>query len=262
MRRFLLNPPKAAGELYSAVIVSPDSIASRASSSLVLRRALELTQQLSDDPYTKYVAEYYARGIDAAGDNWGFMDIVSVLYAVAEMGQPENYLEIGVRRGRSACVVAAASPNTDLYAFDMWQENYGNNENPGPDFVRQELQKFDFAGKATFVDGDSHKTVPQFFAANPDLKFDLITVDGDHSLEGALDDLKNVAGRLRIGGVLVFDDTANPYCPGLDGVWREFLQTDSGLRAFSYNDLGAGVSFALRVRDTGSPSATKKRFWK
>jgi predicted O-methyltransferase YrrM len=258
----LLDPSKAAGDLYSPLIVSPESIASRASSSRVLRQALELTRKLSDDPYTEYVAEYYARGIDVVGDDWGFMDIVSVLYAVAEMGQPENYLEIGVRRGRSACVVAAASPKTDLYAFDMWQEDYANNENPGPEFVRQELRKFGFAGKATFVDGDSHKTVPQFFDSNPGLTFDLVTVDGDHSLEGARDDLQNVAARLRVGGVLVFDDTANPYCPGLDRVWSEFLQTNPGLRGFSYNNLGAGVSFALRVRESSKTSATKRRFWK
>ena len=262
MRRFLLDPSRAAGDLYSPVIVTPESIASRASSRRVLRKALELTQKLSEDIYTSYVAEFYARGLDVGGDDWGFMDIVSVLYAVAEMGQPENYLEIGVRRGRSSCVVASVSPNTDIYAFDLWQEGYANNENPGPEFVRQELLRFGFAGKATFVDGDSHKTVPQFFNDNPTLKLDLVTVDGDHSIKGALDDLQNVAGRLRVGGVLVFDDTSNPYCPGLDRVWNRFLKTDPGLQGFSYNKLGTGISFALRIREAPNGGVRKKGFLK
>lgn len=262
MKRFLLDPSKVAGDLYSRVIVTPETIARRASSGRTLRRVLELAQKLSDDSYTKYVAEFYAKGLEVAGDDWGFMDIVSVLHAVAEMGQPENYLEIGVRRGRSACMVAAASPATDLYAFDLWQSGYANNENPGPEFVRQELLKFGFTGKAMFVNGDSHKTIPEFFDANPALKFDLITVDGDHSIEGARDDLQNVAARLRVGGLLIFDDTNNPYCPGLDKVWQEFLQTDSGLHGFSYNQLGTGISFALRVREALPPTARKKHFWK
>ena len=262
MNRVILDPSKAAGDLYSSVVVSPESIARRASTTEVLERVIALTSKLSADKYTTYISEFYARGLEIAGEAWGFMDIVSVLYAVAEMGTPENYLEIGVRRGRSACAIAAASPETKIFAFDMWQQDYAGNENPGPDLVRQELSKAGHVGELTFIDGDSHKTVPEFLRQNPDLSFDCITVDGDHSTSGAWDDLRNVAPRLRIGGVLVFDDTNNPYCPGLNEVWKDLIHSDKGLRSFSYNLLGTGISFAIRVSPCDSALPYRRRFWK
>ena len=260
MKRFLLDPSAAAGPRYSPVVVPPAAIARRASCARVLERIRDISCGLAADPYTRYVADFYERGLALLGDDWGYMDIVSVLYAVAETGQPQNYLEIGVRRGRSACAVAAASPATAIFAFDLWQEGYAGNENPGRELVRSELRKVGHTGELCFVEGDSHVTVPRFFRERPDLSFDCIAVDGDHSVAGAWDDLRNVVTRLRIGGVLVFDDTANPYCPGLDRVWADLLDADRGLAGYSYSGLGTGVSFAVR---TGACSFRDKSkgFW-
>ncbi len=246
----MLDPSKAAGELYSPVVITPETLARRASSERNLIEVIKLTEKLDSDLYADYVAEFYRRGVAVGGDDWGFMDIVTVLYAIAELGQPENYMEIGVRRGRSACAIAAASPGTNIYAFDMWTEDYANNENPGPALVRKELAKFNHTGTIDFIDGDSHETVPRFLKSHPSICFDCITVDGDHSVEGAWDDLRNVVPRLRVGGVIVFDDTNNPYCPGLSEVWSDLLRADAGLRSYSYNDLGTGVSFAIRMRES------------
>ena len=268
MKRFLLDPTKAAGDKYSPVVVTPSALARVASSAQTLRKAMEISARLESDSYTSYVTEFYRRGLEMAGENWQFMDIVSVLYAAAAMGQPENYLEIGVRRGRTACAVVAGCPSVDIYAFDKWQEGYANNENPGPALVKAELAKCGHAGAVTFVDGDSHKTIPEFMATNRDLTFDLITVDGDHSIAGAMDDLRHVAPRLRVGGVLVFDDTANPYCPGLMRVWEKFLDSVPDLAGYSYNEAGTGISFAIRLgtprRSLGTDSRQSKglrRLW-
>lgn len=262
MKRFLHDPSESAGDLYSPVVVSPISIASRASSIRIINNAQALNDKLENDKYTKYVSEFYRQGLDVCRDDWNFMDIVTVLYAVAEMGQPENYLEIGVRRGRSVCAVAAASPRTDIYAFDLWQVNYANSDNPGPDFVRSELRKFGYSGDIQFFDGDSHITIPHFLKKNPDLNFDLITVDGDHTIDGAWDDLRNVVPRLRIGGVIVFDDTCNPYCPGLDRIWQDLLLADGGLKGYSFNELGTGVSFAVRMKKDIFNDVRKNQFWR
>ena len=103
--------------------------------------------------------------------------------------------------------------------------------------------------------------MPGLLQADPSLKFDLITVDGDHSVSGAWDDLKNVTPRLRVGGVLVFDDIANRYCPGLDAVWQDLLRADSGLAGYSYSDLGAGIAFAVRVREASFCNSRKWKMW-
>src|SRR5262245_38660403 len=247
MKRFLLDPTKAAGDKYSPVVITPSALARMASSAETLRKAMEISAGLASDPYTSYVTEFYRRGLEIAGESWQFMDIVSVLYAAAAMGQPENYLEIGVRRGRSTCAVVTGCPSVDIYAFDRWEESYANNENPGPALVKAELVRCGHTEAVTFVNGDSHRTVPEFMVTNRDLTFDLITVDGDHSIAGAMDDLRNVAPRLRVGGVLVFDDTANPYCPGLMRVWEKFLNSVPDFAGYSYNEAGTGISFAIRL---------------
>ena len=54
-----------------------------------------MTSRLTPDQYTNYVSEYYVKGLEVCGRDWGFMDLVTVLYAIAEMGQPQNYLDIG-----------------------------------------------------------------------------------------------------------------------------------------------------------------------
>ena len=53
----------------------------------------------------------------------------------------ENYMEIGVRRGRSLCMLASQQKEANLYGFDMWIEDYHDSPNPGPDFVKKELEK-------------------------------------------------------------------------------------------------------------------------
>jgi predicted O-methyltransferase YrrM len=247
LNKFVFAPPPVA-ERYSSVVIGPGALARRASSPAVIKKVVELSRRLEPDEFTVYIASLCERGLDIGGADWGYMDLLTVLYAAAEMGQPENYLEIGVRRGRSAAMVAAACPTVRIVGFDIWQSNYAGSENLGGEFVREQLRQFGHAGDAEFVDGNSHQTVKAFFERNPRLYFDLITVDGDHSLDGARADLEDVIPHLEAGGVLVFDDTANPYCPGLAAVWEDTLKRHPDLKGFAYNELGTGVSFALRMQ--------------
>jgi len=143
-------------------------------------------------------------------------------------------------------MVVAGNPGCSVVGFDMWQADYAGIENPGPAFVREELARLGHNGSLEFVDGNSHETVPAYFAEHPDTFFDLITVDGDHGLEGAAQDLRDVMGHLSIGGVLVFDDTVHPAHPGLAGVWRDVVVSDDRFSAWAYDDVGYGVAVAIR----------------
>jgi predicted O-methyltransferase YrrM len=233
---------------YAPVLLGPSTIASRALDPETLTAVRAVLDRLTPDEYTTYLKEYYDEGRRRFGSHWKMLEIMNVLYAAATLLQPRRYLEIGVRRGRSMGMVLAASPATRVVGFDLWVTGYAGMENPGVEFVRKEMARLAPGAEVELVSGDSHVTVPAHLAAHPEEQFDLVTVDGDHSREGALNDLRNVLPALADGGVLVFDDIAHPSHPELLEVWRQVVREDGGLESYEFTELGYGVAFAVRQR--------------
>lgn len=231
---------------YCPVILSSSTLSNIATSSSTWNEILLFHHHIATDEYVRYLDTFYRESIKRFGSNWYYLDIVNVLYAASKTLQPRNYLEIGVRRGRSVCTVARGCPNVDVVAFDMWMQGYAGMENPGPEFVQAELQKHGHKGKILFINGNSHQTVPAFFTQNPKTTFDMITVDGDHSEEGAFDDLRNVIPHLSVGGIIAFDDIAHPSHPYLLNVWKKAMAMFPFLTSFEFTELGYGVAFAIR----------------
>lgn len=159
---------------------------------------------------------------------------------------PSTFLEVGVRRGWSTAAVAIASPECEIYAFDEWHINYAGVPNPGPDFVTEELRKFGYNKPINFISGNSHVTLRDFFSKNPDKMMDMILIDGDHSVEGATQDLMDTMGHVSIGGAMVFDDIVD--CTGLQEVWDRLANSFPNFRYFSYRGNKPGVGFAIRIR--------------
>lgn len=157
---------------------------------------------------------------------------------------PLTFLEVGVRRGWSTAAVAIASPDCQIYAFDEWHENYGGSPNPGPQFVQSELSKFGYSKPIVFISGDSHKTLPKFFKENNE-KFDMILIDGDHSVDGARQDLMDTMLHINVGGAMVFDDIID--CDGLQDVWNSLVNHFPNFKYFSYRDNKPGVACAVRI---------------
>jgi predicted O-methyltransferase YrrM len=148
-------------------------------------------------------------------------------------------------------VVVERAPHVDAYGFDLWVADYAGMPNPGEAFVRAEMTRLGHRGQLVLVSGDSKTTLPAFLAENPDLYFDLVTIDGDHSAEGARADLLNALPRVRLGGVLVMDDVAHPQHAYLMDCWTECVAADSDFDTAVYTELGYGVACAVRV---ASPS--------
>lgn len=236
---------------YGQTPLTPNTLADFISSSSTWQQLLSFHHLLATDEYVTYVDNLYRHSRDKFGESWKYFDITNVIFGSALLLQPENYLEIGVRRGRSVCCLAKASPNTNIYACDMWVANYAGIPNPGPEFVSEELARFGFLGKLDFINGNSHETLPELRNNRPDLYFDMITVDGDHSADGAMQDLEDVFPRLKKGGVLVFDDISHPSHPYLGRVWKSFVAKHPELKSFEYSDLGYGVAFAIKGDSLG-----------
>ena len=231
----LFYPPNA--PTLSAAALAPEAIEFVSST---LKR-LTPTQEIADQLF------FYGWGEGKFGEHWRFADITTTLYAACLFLRPTSYLEIGVRRGRSAAVVAAASPRCAIYGFDLWIPDYAESENPGPDFVRSELKLAGHEGELVLVPGDSRQTVPAFFSQHPDLFLDLITVDGDHAVVGAAADLANTLPRLKVGGILVFDDLCS--APLFQRVWQRMVKRDTRFVTWEFTDAGYGVAAAIRVSD-------------
>jgi len=244
----LFSRHEALGKWYDPVLLDPETVAAFACSVKCRRFVQKAFSRLTPDAYSRYITAFRDEGSRKFGAEWRYLDIVDVVAAAAQLIQPSSYLEIGVRRGRSMAMAAAAAPGCALYGFDMWMKDYAGMENPGPDFVKSEMRRVGHRGAVEFVDGDSHVTLPKFFASRPDEKFSIIVVDGDHSDEGALQDLRDVLPRLAVGGALIFDDISHPAHPNLRAVWRQALnEAPFPIRGHEYASLGYGVAFAIRI---------------
>jgi len=233
-------------DFYGPAVVGAATIGELALAPAVLDDVLGLLGELEQDDYVDYVRRFVEAGRAAAGEHWRYADITTVLAAAARLLRPRSYVEIGVRRGRSAAVVAAGAPDCAVLAVDLWNEGYAGMENPGPEHVRAQLDRIGHRGSLRFVSGDSHIELPRLFAAEPELTFDLITVDGDHSTAGARRDLEDVLPRLRIGGALVFDDVSHSGHPGLAHVWRRTVARERRYATWEFDDVGYGVAVAVR----------------
>jgi predicted O-methyltransferase YrrM len=231
---------------YAPVLGGAHSLEPRIVGGHVVRQALAVLDTLDDDVYRTFVRNFYIAGLERYGDDWHYADINTALIGLADALRPATYLEIGVRRGRSLAMVASRAPACRIVAADMFVENYANMDNPGPRFVEQEMARLGFAGQLEFVIGDSSKTLPPYFERHPDLYFDLITVDGDHTASGATADLVNVMPRLKIGGALVFDDISNPSHRELMQVWQDTVAAVPGFSSFTFDEIGFGVGVAVR----------------
>lgn len=239
----------SAGAGVDAAPVDMTNLASEIGATAVKQRVLDVLERLTPDHWLHQNIHDYRKAI---AERAGWFDTPSFLNWYARHFHPANYLEIGVRRGRSMSQVLTQSPDTRAFGFDLWIAGYGSDpaqgiqvENPGPDFVLAELARLGVQNLPKLVRGDSHETVPAFLAepTNP-RAFDLILVDGDHSDEGARRDLDAVVDHLAPGGVLIFDDLRNAAHPDLQRVWDEFQQRHPDfLFLLDEHRTGTGVAF-------------------
>lgn len=232
---------------YGPNLCGPSTLGAAALAPQSLAAVLAVLEVLEPDDYSVFLSAYLREGMRRYGEFWRYADICTVCLAAATLLKPRTYLEIGVRRGRSMAMAASAAPDCDLTGFDLWIENYAGMDNPGKELVERELDKLGHRGKRRFIDGDSHVTLKAYFLEHPEAAFDLVVVDGDHTDQGAAEDLRDVLPHVALGGVLVFDDIAHPAHPYLDGVWRDALAADGRFRDWRFEELGFGVALAVRM---------------
>ena len=146
---------------------------------------------------------------------------------LAALGQhASSYLEIGVQEGDSVVAVAARNKNVDLTLCDTWGSEHGGTGRGDHQHVDVRLTNVGHHGSRLYLDGRSSEMLPSLAGQT----FDLVNVDGDHSYEGALSDLRLVwlfVGRYLVIHDAFFESVRNATFDWLNEVGR----ANSGIRS-------------------------------
>ena len=108
--------------------------------------------------------------------------------------------ETGFDTGFSSRAFLQAHPDARVVSFDVCENRWTG--------IAKELIDKQFPGRHTLICGDSRDTVPKFRANSPELRFDLVFIDGGHSYECIKADTETALKILAPNGVIVWDDYA------------------------------------------------------
>jgi hypothetical protein len=124
--------------------------------------------------------------------------------------RPIKYLEIGAFFGANLLSVAntyGAHKDTKLYCVDPWLDynEYPEYKGQQPHIYESFLGNIERSGqkeKIVIRRGYSNTEVPKF----DDDFFDMIYIDGNHEPEYVLEDAVLCFRKLKVGGIMIFDD--------------------------------------------------------
>jgi MoaA/NifB/PqqE/SkfB family radical SAM enzyme/predicted O-methyltransferase YrrM/tetratricopeptide (TPR) repeat protein len=186
------------------------------------RRVLEAWTHIETDAPIRKRIQWMQEHMENGRPFW---NIHVALAFLAERIKPKTYLEIGVRTGCSLVQVLNNATPELVVGLDIWDGMYADMPNT-VDYTQSQIARFQsskcMAVPVKLIQGNSHKALKQFIAAG--MKFDLITIDGDHSEAGAEEDLVDCEKLLAEQGAIVFDDIIHPSLSFLHDVTRRFAE--------------------------------------
>jgi predicted O-methyltransferase YrrM len=166
----------------------------------------------------------------------GNSSLYKALEKYAREDQPQSYLEIGVRDGASLTTVLLSTDSVRFLTLcDSYGGMYGGSGRGSHAHIDNLLSKIGYRHFVQYLDGDSREVL-QF--AHYD--YDMALVDADHSVEGALADLKDVWPRLKNGGIIVLDDLDHPSHSYLNKMFHDFAALHPAAKIWELHE-GHGV---------------------
>jgi hypothetical protein len=112
--------------------------------------------------------------------------------------------EIGFNAGHSSMLMLLGRDKTplDFTIFDIGHHAYTN---PCLDYIKTKFQHINFE----YIEGDSTLTMPTWIETNKTKVglYDVVHVDGGHTKHCIFNDMKNADLLVKIGGIVIVDDT-------------------------------------------------------
>lgn len=143
--------------------------------------------------------------------------------------------EIGVWHGGFASKLCAVNPSLKLICVDAWESFHGYVDSKGAALkTRQQMVHAERTARAELArfSCDIRKGISVDVARTvPDRSLDFVYIDGDHSYDGALLDLRVWTPKVKRGGVIAGHDyCVNPAKPFIDviGAVKTFV-ADAGI---------------------------------
>jgi precorrin-6B methylase 2 len=131
-----------------------------------------------------------------------YFDLYSAIIYFCYEIPVKKYLEIGVRNCASMIQAVASKPVKRVIGIDLWNSNYANLKS-SYNFAKDQMS---FSKKdIELIKGDSKKEIPKLKES-----FELITIDGDHTVEGLSVDIENCFLKLNKKGAIIIDDINHP----------------------------------------------------
>jgi predicted O-methyltransferase YrrM len=134
-------------------------------------------------------------------------------------GKIKRVCEIGFNAGHSAQCFLEADSDIHVLSFDLVSHPYV--------YYAKMYIDAKFPGRHILVAGTSAVSVPAYVAENPgSAKYDMIFIDGDHTRDGALADIRSMRALARPGTTVIIDNVAPHHGVGI-GVykaWKEAIE--------------------------------------
>jgi len=112
--------------------------------------------------------------------------------------------EIGFNAGHSALLMLLANPNLEFIIFDINHHKYTE---PAFNYIKSKF----LDAKFEYIVGDSTVEMPLWIEKNGGVRYDVVHIDGGHSKHCVDNDVKNSLKLVKAGGILIIDDTHEPY---------------------------------------------------